>query len=538
MSVLGSLGSALLSVGEAPTIGTNPAGSLVSGATDSLASDGLNKIGSWVLGGTESALKTVAQIIGTATAPNLESAWFGAAYWRVAALAALLTVPFLFAAAVQALVRSDLALLTRSAFIYMPLSLIAVGLAAPVTMLLLAATDQMSAAVSAVGVEGGAKFLDSAAAAAAKYSAVDGSAFFAVVIALFAMLAALALALEMLVREAAVYVVVLMLPLGFAAMVWPARRVWATRLIELLVSLILSKFVIVAVLSLAGAALASGSSAISRLLVAMALVMLSVFAPWTLMRVLPFTEVAAGAAGALRRDLPISVERYGQAASAGLGLVDPGLGLTARLAGAGPGHSDAEGEPLTGFAQSRTPTGTAGGSDREPAETPGGSVGDPAAAGTTAAHSAGGSGAAAAGAAAAGVGVGAGLAGGAGSVGVGPAGGAGSVGVGPAGGAGSVGAEPGAVAPVSAVDPRPPMDPHWDPNSDWEEVSLDSGLVTDGITYTPSGSDQRTSSFDAPPVEAADPVGSGPEGLQGEPAPTDDRWPPAHRDPYGGWENL
>ncbi len=100
------------------------------------------------------------------------------------------------------------------------------------------------------------------------------------------------------------YVVVLMLPLAFAAMVWPARRVWAARLVELLVSLILSKFVIVAVLSLAGAALASGSNELSTLLTAMALVIFATFAPWVLMRILPFTELAAGAAGMMRHELP------------------------------------------------------------------------------------------------------------------------------------------------------------------------------------------------------------------------------------------
>ena len=46
-----------------------------------------------------------------------------------------------------------------------------------------------------------------------------------------------------------------MLPLAFAALVWPARRIWAIRAVEVLVALILSKFVIVAVLSLGGAAL-------------------------------------------------------------------------------------------------------------------------------------------------------------------------------------------------------------------------------------------------------------------------------------------
>jgi len=359
MSIVGDLGSALQSVisPDGP-----PVGNVASEATNALASVGLNAIGSWVLGGTESALKTVAHVIGTETAPNLESTWFGSAYWRVAALAALLTVPFLFAAAIQALVRSDLALLTRSAFLYMPLSLIAVGLAAPVTMLLLAATDQMSAAVSAVGVEGGATFLDSAARAAASYAAASASPFFVVVIAMFALMAALALALEMLIREAAVYVVVLMLPLGFAAMVWPARRIWATRLIELLVSLILSKFVIVAVLSLAGSAFASGtSSGISQLLVAMALVMLSVWAPWTLMRILPFTELAAGAAGALRRDLPSPKEQYNEAAGHAHDLVDPARAMTARLTGRGSTGGGDEDGPLAGFTDGSPTSGPGGG---------------------------------------------------------------------------------------------------------------------------------------------------------------------------------
>ena len=50
-----------------------------------------------------------------------------------------------------------------SAFGYLPLSVLGVSLAAPLTMLLLAATDQMSAVVSASAATGGARFLDHAA---------------------------------------------------------------------------------------------------------------------------------------------------------------------------------------------------------------------------------------------------------------------------------------------------------------------------------------------------------------------------------------
>ncbi len=275
-------------------------GGLASGGASLLASVALRVAGSWVLDGAKAALTTVADLISRATAPQLTSAWFSIEYWRVAGIAAMLTVPFLFAAAIQALIRSDLALLLRAAFGYLPLAMIGVSLTAPVVMLLLAATDQMCSLVSGPGAGGGAGFLVAAARVFSGTSFVAGSAFLAIVLALVTIAAAIALAIEMLIRDAAVYVVVLMLPLAFAALVWPARRVWTTRMLELLLALILSKFVIVAVLSLAGSALGHvATGGVSLMLPAMTLVLLSAFAPWALLRLLPFTEIGAAAAGVL-----------------------------------------------------------------------------------------------------------------------------------------------------------------------------------------------------------------------------------------------
>jgi hypothetical protein len=281
---------------------------------------GLAALDSWVLNGAGAALREAAGVIGATTAPRLESAWFSSEYWRVAGFAALLTVPFLFAAAVQAIVASDLALLVRAAFCYLPLALLAVALAAPLTMLLLAATDQMCAAVSAAGTGGGARFLTDAAALGA-VDPLGGTAFLAFAVGALTVAGALALAIEMLIREAAVYVVVLMLPLAFAAFVWPARRIWAIRTVELLVALILSKFAIVAVLSLAGAAFgAAGGTGPARLLTAMALVILAAFAPWGIVRLLPFTELASGAASEIRSTPPRAVKSATSMADAATSL--------------------------------------------------------------------------------------------------------------------------------------------------------------------------------------------------------------------------
>jgi hypothetical protein len=258
---------------------------------------GLAAIGAWVIAGAKAALHATVALVGHTTNPQLETTWFSGTYWRVAGVAAVLTLPFLFAAAIQALMRSDLTLLLRASLGYLPLALLGVSIAAPVTMLLLAASDQLSAVVAGAT---GEHALAKAGLDIGVVSTIDGSPFLAFLLGLFLVVAAAAVWLELVVREAAVYVVVLMLPLTFAALVWPARRIWAVRTVELLVALILSKFAIVAVLSLAGAAV---GHSVSGMIAMVALFTMAAFAPWALVRLFPLAELASGAAGSLRGEL-------------------------------------------------------------------------------------------------------------------------------------------------------------------------------------------------------------------------------------------
>ncbi len=265
------------------------------------AAVGLTAVATAVVGGAKYLLKETVKLIGSSTAPNLNSTWFSAFYWRMAAVSALLTLPFLFAAAIQALIRSDLALLCRAAFGYLPLGLLAVGVAAPLTMLLLAGSDEMSTIVSSASQNAGSEFLTKASALTGLITAGSGTMFVGFFVGLLTAAAAITLWVELLIRQAAVYVIVLMLPLFFAAMVWPARRIWAIRSVELLVALILSKFAIVAVLALGGAAL--GHTLIpgpESMLAGATLVLLAAFSPWALLRLLPLHELASAAVGGLR----------------------------------------------------------------------------------------------------------------------------------------------------------------------------------------------------------------------------------------------
>jgi hypothetical protein len=319
----------------------------------------------WVASGAESALKETAKVIDGTTSPQLSSNWFSASYWRVAGIAALLTVPFLCAAAIHALVRSDLGLLTRAAFGYLPLSLLAVGIASQLTMLLLAGTDEMSSIVASASAHADSVFLSTTSVTAIAESIATGDPFVTFLAAIITVAATLALWLELLVRNAAVYVIVLMLPLFFAAMVWPARRTLAIRAIETLIALILSKFAIVAVLSLGGSAL--GHSAVpgaASVLTGGTLVLLAAFTPWALLRMLPLHELASAAAGGLSQ---APRQTLSTAARAGLELADGAIALGAGASGR---RALPEAEPsiVGGDARTAGRTGGAAGSelDTEP----------------------------------------------------------------------------------------------------------------------------------------------------------------------------
>jgi hypothetical protein len=259
-------------------------------------------------------LHETSTVIGRTTEPQLTTTWFSATYWRVAGIAAVLTLPFLFAAAVQALVQSDITLVIRAALGYLPLALLAVAIAAPMTMLLLSVSDQLAAIVSSAAGGQSAHFLNRESGLIGALTHAGASPFVGFFIALLTVAAALGLWIELMMRAAAVYVIVLLLPLAFAAFVWPARRVWVVRAVELLLALIVSKFVIVAVLALGGAALSrSATHSLVGLIAGLVLLVLGAFAPWALLRLLPVTEIASAAAGSLRHGGHAALDGAGRA---------------------------------------------------------------------------------------------------------------------------------------------------------------------------------------------------------------------------------
>jgi hypothetical protein len=273
----------------------------VSGAGSGILSSGasavLSALATWVVGGATWLLGQIGHVLSSSTSVDLGAGWFVSHYRAMAGLAGVVILPLLILSVVQAVYRQSPGPLVRSVMVQLPLAALLTAAAIQLVQMALAATDALSGSVaSGTGVDiqnvlaGVAKLLFSEIGAGPQ----SPPTFVVLLGGLLVAMGAFALWVELLVRAAAVYVAVLFLPLALASLVWPAISHWCRRLADTLVALILAKFVIVAVLSLAASALASGTgSGFASVLGGGALLLLAAFTPFTLLRLIPAVEAGA-----------------------------------------------------------------------------------------------------------------------------------------------------------------------------------------------------------------------------------------------------
>ncbi|MGO8870667.1 MAG: hypothetical protein ACLQPH_04560 [Acidimicrobiales bacterium] len=316
-SAAASLGAAGLGpICQAASGVTGLAGSAASQVTGFGVDSVLGALGTWVADGASWLLGQIGVAIGQTTSVDLGASWFTVHYGTMAALAGVVVVPLLLLGVIQSVYRQSASMLLRSVLVNVPLALLLTAVAVKLVQLGLALTDAMSAAVAqGAGLDSGhflsAVTLELSVAQSAGAGGVP--AFVLFLGALAVVIGALLVWVELMIRAAAVYVAVLFLPLALASLAWPAISHWCRRLVDTLVALILGKFVIASVLSLAVGALAGGTGStaagsgpgsagapgggFTAVLGGAALLLLAAFAPWALFRLLPFLE--AGAVGHL-----------------------------------------------------------------------------------------------------------------------------------------------------------------------------------------------------------------------------------------------
>ncbi len=301
----------------------------VTGAVTAPISDALKGVGNgifeqittWVADGASWLIGQVVKGIEETTTPQLTTKAFVSQYRRMAEIAALMGLAMLLLAVLEGLAQGNAGLLARVVLINLPLAFIATSVAYAVVQLLLVATDGMchaiatashdnsehffKGAITGLGEAGGDAGKEVGGAGGTNPSgAVAGGAagsvgvplFVTFLAAIIGAFAAFLVWLELLMRDAAIYVVALFMPMALAASIWPRWTGALRRTAELLVVIIGSKFVIVSIISLAAGLVAETDGRVEHILAASALMLLACFAPFVLLKLVPFAEGAMTAA--------------------------------------------------------------------------------------------------------------------------------------------------------------------------------------------------------------------------------------------------
>lgn len=302
---------------EVTGVVTDPIGDALEGVGNGI----FEQITTWVADGASWLIGQVVKGIEETTTPQLTTKGFLEQYGRMAQIAALMGLAMLLLAVLEGLAQGNAGLLARVVLINLPLAFIATSVAYAVVQLLLVATDGMCHAIATashdnsehffkaaitglgeaggeagkeVGGAGGTEPVGSVAGQAA--GTVGVPLFVTFLAAIIGAFAAFLVWIELLMRDAAIYVVALFMPMALAASIWPRWTGALRRTGELLVVIIGSKFVIVSIISLAAGLVAETDGRVEHILAASALMLLACFAPFVLFKLVPFAEGAMSAA--------------------------------------------------------------------------------------------------------------------------------------------------------------------------------------------------------------------------------------------------
>lgn len=231
----------------------------------------------------------VAAALNLHTDPDLSAPWFTDALRGMGVVVEAAVIPMLLVATIGAVLHQDLKRLGRIWGVGLPVAAVAGAAAVLFARWLMAFTDTLTSAV--VG-QGGLKVVP-----ALSHMTLEGLSSGApqlVTAAAYALVlvGGIFVWLELLLRQSAIYVAMFFMPLALATYVWPPSALVAKRAVQIVVALILSKFVIFVTVALGLDALSSASP-VSQQFAGAGILLLASFAPFALMKLVPIVEVAA-----------------------------------------------------------------------------------------------------------------------------------------------------------------------------------------------------------------------------------------------------
>ncbi|MEI6701058.1 MAG: hypothetical protein WCL38_04805, partial [Actinomycetota bacterium] len=158
-------------------------------------------------------LSMVGHLLNTTTAVDLSASWFTTHYRAMVLLSGTFAVIALVATAFEASIRSEPMLLFRAMFLHLPIAGLVVAVGIRVTTLALTAVDQLSASFDALSGHGSTDLVKTMVRLSVLSVATGGGipGLLSALLGLITILASVALWCELLLRSAAIAIVVLFL---------------------------------------------------------------------------------------------------------------------------------------------------------------------------------------------------------------------------------------------------------------------------------------------------------------------------------------
>lgn len=182
--------------------------------------------------------------------------WFLLQYDMMRQVMLWCVVPLLVLACIHAVVARKVTIIYRAFFIGLPAATLGSVFLIQLLQLLANITDDLSAPFVAASRVDSASFYTLIAQGLGSLGALTGVSMMAqTIFGLMLALVAMFLYFILMMRDAAVYITALFMPIGLALFIWPSTAKYFTKMLQFTVAMILAKFIMIATLSLGLAAL-------------------------------------------------------------------------------------------------------------------------------------------------------------------------------------------------------------------------------------------------------------------------------------------
>ena len=305
-------------------------GGLIGGAAEAAGEAVLELVVQFVFGLIADAVAAVTGAIVSAmdstTAVDLNGGFFPALTpirQTVLGMSMALVLALFFISIVRSLAAGEPGAIIRAALVDVPSAMLLMVVSVTVAWILIRIVDEASLAVT--GDVGAA--MGEFTASLVVVEALTRAGLLGIIFGLLFVVGAILVWLQLMVRAALIYILIVLAPLGFATRAHPGTRQIARRTIEMGIALILSKFGVAVAFGVGATAIESSNGVVegegvdlTGMMAGVAVMLMAAFMPWLIWKVFPLVEAATAAAGVERSPVKAAVSAASLGVAAGVGI--------------------------------------------------------------------------------------------------------------------------------------------------------------------------------------------------------------------------